>query len=195
MLVENVSALLKRNSLSQHDLAQWCRRSDVWVSQFFTGKRGWKIDDLTRVADLFGLEPYQLFMPGIVETTERRSGRDRRSDKDRRQIPAQRAMLRASQEIDAHRPPRKEPNYAAAMSSIRQLAAESEKLYQRILAEFTENARGQAARSGETVPKTSARVRNARRPDPSHAQRTDGPKLIAESSEPSSEEHARRKEP
>lgn len=166
MLVENVSALLKRNSLSQHDLAQWCRRSDVWVSQFFTGKRGWKIDDLTRVADLFGLEPYQLFMPGIVETTERRSGRDRRSDKDRRQIPAQRAMLRASQEIDAHRPPRKEPNYAAARSSIRQLAAKFEQDAQQILAELSEDTRGQAARSGTPVPKASPRVRNPRQPDP-----------------------------
>lgn len=165
LLAENVSALLRRDGYNQHDLAVWCRKSDPWVTDFIKHQKGWKFDDLTRVADLFGLEPYHLLRPGIVEASERRAGRERRSDKDRRQAPAVRVMMRASQAIDAHRPPRREPNYAAARSSIRQLTAKFEQDAQRILAELSEDPRGQVARPGTAVPKAPARVRNPRQPD------------------------------
>ena len=84
ILAENIVALLVREHLSQHDLAQWCRHSDVWVSDFLRGKRSWRIEDLGRAADLFGLQAYQLFIPGVALRTERRAGPDRRTIKDRR---------------------------------------------------------------------------------------------------------------
>lgn len=83
LLAENVTALLKARGQSQHDLAHWCRKTDVWVSQFLHGKRLWQLDDLDRIADFFGLATYQLLQPGISPLTERRVG-DRRSGRERR---------------------------------------------------------------------------------------------------------------
>src|SRR4051812_44848470 len=94
-LAENVSALLAARHQKQTELARWCRRSDVWVSQFLRGERNWQLDDLDRVADFFGLALYQLFQPGISAVTERRSGVERRGKQDRRIGAAHRVMLDA----------------------------------------------------------------------------------------------------
>ena len=81
---ENVLSLLQSRGQRPHDLAQWCRRSDSWLSKIL-GKddRNLPIEYLDRIADFFGLRAYQLFQPGLSPLTERRKG-DRRSGKDRR---------------------------------------------------------------------------------------------------------------
>jgi hypothetical protein len=107
LLAENVTALLTAQHHKQTDLAHWCRRSDVWVSQFLRGERNWQLGDLDRVADFFHIATYQLFQPGIAHTTDRRSGVDRRVGGERRIGQTQRVMLGLAAEIDAHRPPRK----------------------------------------------------------------------------------------
>lgn len=85
LLKQNVDALLSARKQTRHDLAQFCRRSDAWLSKIL-GKddRNIPLKYLDRMADFFGLATYQLFQPGISPLTERRKGGDRRSGRDRR---------------------------------------------------------------------------------------------------------------
>lgn len=122
-LAENVVELLERHHLTQHDLAQWCRKSDPWVSQFLRGERNWQLDDLDRVADCFGLQTYQLFIPGVSARTERRAGVDRRSVKDRRVGQAQRFMMNTAKEIDGYHPRRRTAPHVAASSPLTEALA------------------------------------------------------------------------
>jgi hypothetical protein len=80
----NIDALLRARHQTRHDLAQWCRNTDGWLSKIL-GKdaRNLPLKYLDRMADFFGLAPYQLFQPGISPLTERRHS-DRRSGRDRR---------------------------------------------------------------------------------------------------------------
>jgi transcriptional regulator with XRE-family HTH domain len=105
LVAENVEALLKQRGFKQTDLAKWCHHSDTWVSQFLKGLRKWRIDDLERVADLLGVPPYQLLLPGVSASTERRKG-DRRRGQERRRPPAARAP-RASTDAPRPRKPRR----------------------------------------------------------------------------------------
>src|SRR5688572_30448232 len=84
LLKHNIVALLKARKQQPHDLAQWCRRSDAWLSKIL-GKdnRNLPLEYLDRMADFFGLAAYELFRPGITPLLERRKG-DRRSGRDRR---------------------------------------------------------------------------------------------------------------
>lgn len=102
LLAENINALLRARSQTQHDLAQWCFHKDAWLSYFLAGKRGILLKDLDRIADFFGLATYQLFQPGIARSTERRSGLNRRSGEERRKSDAQRftSHLRSALEGD-----------------------------------------------------------------------------------------------
>lgn len=85
LLKENIDALLSQRGQRRKDLAQWCRRTEGWLSQIFTNpERNVPLKYLDRIADFFGLATYQLFQPGIASRSERRSGLDRRSRKDRR---------------------------------------------------------------------------------------------------------------
>lgn len=85
LLKTNIDKLLQARHQSQHDLAQWCRRSDAWLSKIL-GKdnRNIPLAYLDRIADFFGIATYQLFQPGISPLTERRKTADRRSGADRR---------------------------------------------------------------------------------------------------------------
>ena len=85
MFRENVLALLQARGQRPHDLAAWCRRTDSWLSKIL-GKdnRNLPIAYLDRIADFFGLAPYQLFQPGISPLTERRKLTERRAGRDRR---------------------------------------------------------------------------------------------------------------
>lgn len=85
LLKSNVEALLRARHQTNHDLAQWCRRSDAWLSKIL-GKdnRNVPLEYLDRIADFFGLATYQLFQPGLTGMHERRKGLDRRKGKDRR---------------------------------------------------------------------------------------------------------------
>lgn len=84
LLKSNVDALLRARHQTNHDLAQWCRRSDAWLSKIL-GKdnRNVPLEYLDRIADFFGLATYQLFQPGLTGLLERRKS-ERRSGKDRR---------------------------------------------------------------------------------------------------------------
>ncbi len=84
LLKENIDALLSERHQRRKDLAQWCRRSESWLSQIFTNdERNVPLKYLDRIADFFGLATYQLFQPGIAARYERRKA-DRRTGKDRR---------------------------------------------------------------------------------------------------------------
>lgn len=80
----NIDALLRARGQTRHDLAMWCRRTDAWLSKIL-GKddRNLPLKYLDRIADFFGLAPYQLFQPGITPLTERRRA-ERRCGLDRR---------------------------------------------------------------------------------------------------------------
>lgn len=102
LLAQNVMGLLTERHLNQTDLAKWCHRSDPWVSQFLRGERNWQLDDLDKVADLFGLQTWQLFQPGISSASERRRS-DRRSGRERRRGHAQRQAVDLSASIEPFR--------------------------------------------------------------------------------------------
>ena len=85
LIKANVDALLKKRHLTRRDLAQWCRKSESWISKVMTeDRREFPLKYLDRIADFFGMAAYQLFQPGIAGGSERRSGLDRRTGKDRR---------------------------------------------------------------------------------------------------------------
>lgn len=85
VLKANIDALLRARNLKRKDLAQWCRRTEAWLSQILANpERNMPLKYLDRIADFFRLETYQLFQPGLLPTTERRFGQDRRSGVDRR---------------------------------------------------------------------------------------------------------------
>ncbi len=98
VLSENVSALLKARGMSQHDLAQWCGKTDAWLSAILAGRRGMGVEDLDKMADFFGYRAYQLFVPGISRTSERRRS-DRRSRVERRIGPSVRVAHEVGVEV------------------------------------------------------------------------------------------------
>lgn len=99
LLKHNIDALLRGRHQTRHDLAQWCRRSDPWLSKILSESpgnnqsRSVPLKYLDRIADFFGIATYQLFQPGISGLTERRSGRDRRTGLDRRISQAEHGRL------------------------------------------------------------------------------------------------------
>lgn len=85
LLKENIDALLRARGQSRKDLAQWCRRTESWISKIFRNpNKEFPMQYLDRAADFFGVQPYQLFQPGISTLTERRTGLERRTATDRR---------------------------------------------------------------------------------------------------------------
>lgn len=82
---QNVSALLKGRRLTQKDLADWCRRSETWISKILKldSSREFPLKYWDRIADFFGISTYQLLQPGISAVTERRR-HQRRGGADRR---------------------------------------------------------------------------------------------------------------
>lgn len=158
LLAENVRALLAREHQQQTDLAQWCRKSDVWVSQFLRGERNWRLEDLDRVADLWGLQAYQLFIPGIADRSERRSGTDRRTVKDRRIGHAARAIFRVADELDrTHHRRRISPHADVAatvtLDALKRLTAKYERDVAALL-QATSDTRFEAPAVGEQKPST-----------------------------------------
>jgi transcriptional regulator with XRE-family HTH domain len=99
VLRRNLEALLKARGQTQHDLAQWCRRSDPWLSKILdeNANRGLPLKYLDRIADFFGIATYQLFQPGITPLLERRKG-ERRRGLDRRVAHADAVLRDPSQD-------------------------------------------------------------------------------------------------
>jgi hypothetical protein len=93
LLRRNLESLLRARGQTQHDLAQWCRRSDAWLSKILdeNANRGLPLKYLDRIADFFGIATYQLFQPGISPLLERRKG-ERRIGLDRRTSQAQQLL-------------------------------------------------------------------------------------------------------
>jgi hypothetical protein len=108
LIKHNVQTLLRVRHQSRKDLAQWCYKSESWISKILKEpRREFSIRDVDRMADFFGIATYQLFQPGISSLTERRRGTDRRTGRDRRVGNSHRVMLGVGAEIERVRPPRK----------------------------------------------------------------------------------------
>lgn len=84
ILRENIRSLLAARKEEQKALAEWCGHDKSWMNKFLNEGRGIRVGDFDRIASFFGIETYQLFQPGISRLTERRSGADRRTQKERR---------------------------------------------------------------------------------------------------------------
>lgn len=85
LVKHNIDHLLSARRLGRKDLAQWCGRSESWISKIMKeDRRDFPMKYWDRIADFFGVAPYQLLQPGITPLTERRKSGERRSGKDRR---------------------------------------------------------------------------------------------------------------
>lgn len=85
LLKQNIDGLLHDRGYTRKDLAQWCHRTEGWISKIFRkGEREIPLKYLDRIADFFGLQAWQLFQPGITQASERRKRLDRRHRAERR---------------------------------------------------------------------------------------------------------------
>jgi hypothetical protein len=104
LLKANIDALLRGRRQTRKDLAQWCYRSESWISNIFKEeRREFAVSILDRVADFFGVETYQLFQPGITPLLERRSAADRRKGRERRIGHAHRLMVSLDSAVHPYR--------------------------------------------------------------------------------------------
>lgn len=152
LLKHNIETLLKARGQTQHDLAQWCRRTDAWLSKILSESpennqsRSVPLKYYDRIADFFGIATYQLFQPGISPLTERRGGRERRTGLDRRVSHAQEGL----------RPPRQPefetvtPGERALLTRIRRLTAEDRKLVELSIDRFLLLPTGVHTAGGDT---------------------------------------------
>ncbi len=127
-LRHNITRLLEIHKGSQTELAHWLQHGPSWINKFLNGERQIQLKDLDRIAQFFGLAPYQLFQPGISQLTERRT-HQRRKHADRR-IGSQ---ARYAQDMAAHvnpRRPRASP--ADAMQEMASLAIQVNEMAQRL---------------------------------------------------------------
>jgi transcriptional regulator with XRE-family HTH domain len=104
----NIAGLLYQRKQSQTDLASWLRKDKSWINKFLNATREIQLKDLDRIADFFGIATYQLFQPGVVTGSERRTGQERRRGHDRRISHTQRHMVSVAAEIDRLRPRRQQ---------------------------------------------------------------------------------------
>lgn len=84
ILRENIRKLLLVRREEQKALAEWCGHDKSWMNKFLNEGRGIRVGDFDKIASFFGVEPYQLFQPGISAITERRTSTDRRTGQERR---------------------------------------------------------------------------------------------------------------
>lgn len=167
LLKFNIDTLLRVRGQSRKDLAQWCHKSESWISKIYKEtRRGFSLRDLDRIAEFFGIATYQLFQPGISRLTERRSHLERRSEKERRIGHTARIMMGTAAEIDAHRPHRKGGLHVAVVASsphgetLKRLTAEFERRVAALL-QVAEEPRDEAAtprRKVATAHKSHRRV-------------------------------------
>lgn len=81
----NIDALLRGRRLARKDLADWCHRSESWISKIMTldSPREFPLKYWDKIADFFGIATYQLLQPGVNSLTERRKAQ-RRTGVERR---------------------------------------------------------------------------------------------------------------
>ena len=159
IIKQNIEALLKARGLPRRDLAQWCYRSDSWLSKILREeRREFAAKDLDRIADFFGLAAYQLFQPGLA--VERRKSVDRRSGRERRVGPANRLMLGLGSMLN----PLRHAHTSELADALLAATADHERKVAAIFAEA--ESRRQAAAARPTVPAPSRRRRAVRGSDP-----------------------------
>lgn len=107
LLKANIDELLRRKRATRKDLAVWCYKSESWISHIYgDDDREIPSKHLDRIAAFFGMQAYQLFMPGIVKQFERRSARDRRMGHERRINDLQRQLQALDEEVQVAHPRR-----------------------------------------------------------------------------------------
>jgi transcriptional regulator with XRE-family HTH domain len=111
---ENVKHLLKARGIDQKDLAFAIHKHPTTINKFLKGTREVQLGDLDAMADVLGVDVYQLFQPGLSSVTERRH-HERRVGLERRVGPTKRQMLDVAAEIAAHAPDSFEQRVIAAL--------------------------------------------------------------------------------
>ena len=137
LLKANIETLLRARGQEQKDLAQWCRRSEAWLSAALSKEeRGIPVKYLDRIADFFGIATYQLLQPGITPLTERRSKVKRRSGMDRRL-----SALRLVSDAPPHLVVSLEPEEVARLQRIRLLSEADRQKVDELLREASRRPR------------------------------------------------------
>jgi len=89
-LRENIKALMRMRHMNQGNLAAELGLSQAWVSKRLSGKdpplgSRFQVTDLNMIARVFGVPPFSLLRPS-AGWERRRSGYERRSGHDRREL-------------------------------------------------------------------------------------------------------------
>lgn len=160
LIKQNVSALLRIRHKKAKDLAQYCHRSESWISKILSEpRRQFPYKYLDRMADFLGVSTYQLLQPGFTQESERRSGFDRRRAKERRINDALRGMLPTAELIESLRPLRKGASVVVASSPIelalKRLTADYEKHVAALLQA--------AAHAGQQTPTPGSKIPPSRK--------------------------------
>jgi hypothetical protein len=122
LIKHNIDAILKERKQSRKDLAQWCRKSESWISKIMNEeRREFPMKHWDRIADFFGLAAYQLLQPGRSTQSERRSGLDRRAGKERRLSAINHQVRESVSSVVANL----SPSDVADLIRIKSLSAES----------------------------------------------------------------------
>jgi transcriptional regulator with XRE-family HTH domain len=162
LLSENIRSLLRGRGQTQHDLAMWCRNSDVWLSFILAGKRGVSLEDLDRIADFFGLQTYELFLPGVSHLTERRRVQ-RRSGLERREGHKERELRYLRMAISL--PSGSHGTAAGAKTSVRAILADAETRLAPLLSPPESGRQTATPRDALKAPRARRRV-SSRSDDP-----------------------------
>ena len=165
MLKRNTQALLHERKEDQVSLAEWCGHSKSWINKFLNEDDAEiQLKDLDRMADFFGVSPYQLFQPGISRVTERRKT-DRRSGKERRIGHEWRMASRLQSEVDKfpRLARRGDYDFGALPPAIKQII---ERADNDIAAYEAKKLRRQVASTRAAGAGSSKGRRGARGPDP-----------------------------
>jgi hypothetical protein len=141
LIKQNVDGLLRQRHQSRKDLAQWCRKSESWLSKIMNEeRREFPMKYWDRIADFFGLSAYQLLQPGRSTQSERRSGLDRRAGKDRRLSAVNHQVRESVSSLVANL----QPSDVADLIRLKALSAESRDVL-RANAQALETSERQAA--------------------------------------------------
>lgn len=155
---QNVASLLRARGFTAKALALWCGRKESWISKILTEpSRDFPLKYWDRMANFLGVSAYQLLQPGLSSLTERRSGTDRRTIKERRVSAGHRAMLPAMGEVETHRPRRH------VVAEAHRLTHEFESQLAALLQTATD-AGHQDSTPGRTVAQTRRHPRDDRGP-------------------------------
>jgi transcriptional regulator with XRE-family HTH domain len=163
-LRQNIETLLRVRKEDQKTLALAIGVHPTTINKFLKRTRELQLADLDKVADFFGIATYQLFQPGISSLSERRQF-ERRGGRERRIGHAHRGMHVAAQDIQAHRPHRKDaphvvvaPPPSPAAAELKRVIADFERLASRLLAGAESGGQAPGARLAVPGPRPRRRI-------------------------------------